>query len=205
MLRSKLFVIIAGLMTCLTVYSQQSFEEAVKAAVNGQLKVYPYSTLRDLYKNFFQDKFGPGHLIQDTVAAEKYLRKELASFGQTEGAYYEPTGWEHNFYRVNLSVIKEELIPYDCFFDAFVRSVSGIVPVSVDVWAKEWMAIDSIICSMDLTLFNYETDRTEIFDLLKQGKYVMHHSKEFEANYSPHYRIIERSVFEKKIRPLLPK
>lgn len=187
------------------VYSQQSFENAVEKAVNDQLKTYPQSTLRDIYKNFFQDNFGPGHLIKDTATAGNYLRKELASFEQAEGAYFEPTGWEHRFYRVNLSVIKEGLVSYAHFFDAFVRSVNGIIPTSVEAWVKEWTAIDSIIQSMNLQLPHYETDRREIFDLLKRGEYVMHHSAEFEANYSPHYRIIEKSVFEKEIKPFLPK
>lgn len=204
MLRFKIILIVTGLIACLDIYPQQMFENAVKTAVNMQLKSYPHSTLRDLYKNFFQDKFGPGHLIQDTVVAGNYLRKELASFEEAEGAYYEPTGWEHRFYRVNLSVIKEGLVPYESFFDAFVRSVNEIVPVSIEIWAEEWKAIDAIIYSMNLTLSGYETDRKEIFDLLKQGEYVMHHSPEFEANYSPHYRIIERSVFEQEIRHLLP-
>lgn len=186
-------------------YSQQSFDIAVKTAVNNQLDTYPHSTLRDIYKNFFQDKFGPGHLIKDTAAAGNYLRKELASFEEAHGDYFEPTGWEHRFYRVNLSVIKEGLVSYEYFFDAFVRSVNGIVPISVEAWEKEWISIDSIIRSMNLQLHNYETDRKEIFDLLRRGEYVMHHSSGFEAHYNPHYRIMERSIFEKEIKCFLPK
>ena len=51
-----------------------------------------------------------------------------------EGAAAEPTGWEGNFYRVNLSVIKKGQIPYAVFFDAFVRSVNGIRPITVAAW-----------------------------------------------------------------------
>lgn len=40
-----------------------------------QMKTYPKSTLKDLYKNFFQDKFGPGHIISDTTSAGKFLKK----------------------------------------------------------------------------------------------------------------------------------
>ena len=52
------------------------FERAVREAVTRQMAAYPQSTLKDLYKNFFQDRFGPGHIIADT-AAGSYLRWEL--------------------------------------------------------------------------------------------------------------------------------
>ena len=183
--------------------AQTVFELAVKKAIDNQLAVYPHSTLQDLYKNFFQDRFGPGHLIPDTAKAGNYLRNELAAIDKASGAYYEPTGWEGRFYRVNLSVIKENLVPYHLFFDAFVRSVNQIVPVSIEEWKAEWIAIDSCIKTLNLNLSDYEKDRQAIFEMLERGEYVMHHSTLFETHYSPHYRIIEKTVFEKEILPFL--
>lgn len=164
---------------------------------------YPKSTLKDLYKNFFQDKFGPGHIVSDTTAAGNYLRREMASYTETEGEIAEPTGWEGNFYRVNLSVIKNGQIPYQTFFDAFIRSVNGIRPVTVAEWQKEWNRIEGIIRSMNLSLPDYENDRKEIDDRLERGEYVGHHSKAFEDSYSPHYRIISKEIFEQELQPLI--
>ena len=118
-----------------------SFERKVKQALAYQMREYPESTLKDVYKNFFQDRYGPGHLLSDTAAAGAYLRRELASYTEVTGPYFEPTGWEGNFYRVNLSVIKQQLVPYEDFFSAFVRSVQGITPVPVSEW-KEQMVND---------------------------------------------------------------
>lgn len=183
--------------------AEKDFETAVRAAVSRQMQTYPESTLKDLYKNFFQDKFGPGHIISDTTAAGNYLRRELASFTECTGDVAEPTGWEGNFLRVNLSVIKDGQIPYPVFFDAFVRSVNGIRPVTVAEWQKEWLQIEAIIRTMEPDLPGYEADRKEIEERLKRGEYVGHHSKAFEAAYSPHYRIISRDIFEKELKPLL--
>ena len=108
---------------CLSATEKKDFEKAVHVAVSRQMQKYPKSTLKDLYKNFFQDKFGPGHIIGDTASAGNYLRRELASYTECTGDIAEPTGWEGNFLRVNLSVIKNGQIPYATFFDAFVRSV----------------------------------------------------------------------------------
>jgi len=175
----------------------------IRVAVENQMTVYPESTLKDLYKNFFQDRFGPGHLIPDTAAAGNYLRSELASIGKTSGAYYEPTGWEGCFYRVNLSVITENIVPYNVYFDAFVQSVNQIVPISIEQWITEWLAIDSVIRSMNLSLADYEKDRMEIIEMLNHGEYVIHHSPQFEQHYEPHYRIIEKKIFERDIKPYL--
>ena len=178
--------------------------EQIRAAVENQLATYPKSTLQDLYKNFFQDYFGPGHIVSDTTSAGAYLDRELSSFEQDSCAYYEPTGYHGNFFRVNLSVIKEGLISRDVFFDAFVRSVSNIETISMEEWKEEWSSIDSVIRAMNLSLANYEQDRKNLFSLLEQGKYVVHHSEPFSEAYDPHYRIINRGIFLKEIQPLLP-
>ena len=179
--------------------------EKIRQSVERQLELYPESTLRDLYKNFFQDRFGPGHIIADNTAADRYLRYELNTAEGFEGLDYEPTGYEGRFYRVNLGVIADGRVPYDKYFDAFVRSVNGITPISIEEWNKEWHEIDSVIVSMGLQLEDLSADRAEIKALIEGGDYVMHHSQRFNDHYQPHYRIIERTIFENEILPLLNK
>lgn len=203
-MRKSVFLLLSILLyTSLQAVEKDVFNEAVRNAVVRQMKAYPKSTLKDLYKNFFQDKFGPGHIISDTTSAGNYLRRELASYSEIEGEIAEPTGWEGNFYRVNLSVIKEGKIPYQTYFDAFIRSVQGIQPVAVSDWKKEWQAIELIIRFMNLSLPGYADDRKEIEERLERGEYVGHHSKVFEETYSPHYRIISKQIFEKELQPML--
>lgn len=177
----------------------------IRQSVERQLELYPESTLRDLYKNFFQDRFGPGHIIADNTAADRYLRYELNAAEGFEGLDYEPTGYEGRFYRVNLGVIADGRVPYEKYFDAFVRSVNNIKPISIEQWRTEWHEIDSVIMSMGLQLENYSVDRAEIKALIDGGDYVMHHSQRFNDHYQPHYRIIERTIFENEILPLLSK
>ncbi len=183
--------------------SEQATHKKIRKAVERQMELYPESTLQDLYKSFFQDRFGPGHIIADPSAADRYLRYELESAENFEGEDYEPTGYEGRFYRVNLSVIADGRVPYEKFFDAFVRSVNGITPISIDEWRNEWQEIDSVIMGMNLQLEDMQEDRAEIENLIDGGEYVMHHSQRFNDHYQPHYRIIERTIFENEILPLL--
>jgi hypothetical protein len=191
-------------MVALLTSCKDTKHERIRIAVENQLSTYPKSTLQDLYKNFFQDYFGPGHIVGDTLSAGAYLNAELESFEQATGAYYEPTGYNGHFYRVNLSVIKEGFISRDAFFDAFLRSVSHIQTITLEAWKQEWKEIDSVIQTMNLSLTHYAVEREKIFSLLEQDKYVMHHSEEFSVAYDPHYRIIRRDIFRKEILPLLP-
>ena len=195
--------IVAGAM--LSCAKKNPTHEKIRHAVEQQLALYPESTLRDLYKNFFQDRFGPGHIIADPSAADKYLRYELESAESFEGLDYEPTGYDGHFYRVNLGVIADGRVSYEKYFDAFVRSVNAIQPISVEQWRGEWHEIDSVIMTMGLELENMAHDRAEIKALIDEGKYVMHHSDRFNEHYQPHYRIIERGIFEREIMPLINK
>jgi hypothetical protein len=184
---------------------QRDRESSIKVAVEHQMELYPCSTLQDIYKNFFQDRFGPGHIISDTASAGEYLREELNSLISFSGVPYEPTGYMGNFYRVNLSVIKEGKVDYDTFFKTFIKSVSGFEPISVQEWKDEWGVINGVVYKMNLNLKHYSRDSLEIAHLLQEGKYVMHHSREFSEAYNPHYRIVRKEYFEKMLLPLINK
>ena len=177
--------------------------DKIKEAVERQLRDYPKSTLQDLYKSFFQDRFGPGHLVNDTSTAGKYLRYELNNSESFHERYYEPTGYENNYYRVNLSVLKDNKISYHKYFDAFLRSVEKIDLDAISEWKEEWSEIESVIISMNLDLENFEEDLKMIHSVLEQGKYAVHHSEIYNSEYQPHYRIIEKKIFEEEILPLI--
>ena len=177
--------------------------ERIKKSVERQLRDYPKSTLQDLYKSFFQDRFGPGHLVSDTSSAGNYLRYELNNSENFHERSYEPTGYENNYYRVNLSVLKENKISYQKYFDAFLRSVEKIDLDAISEWKEEWSEIESVIVSMNLDLENFEEDLEMIHSVLEQGKYAVHHSEIYNSEYQPHYRIIEKKIFEEEILPLI--
>lgn len=203
MTRIATYLTAVALLVVATACTGDSTRERIRQSVERQMERYPHSTLRDLYKNYFQDRFGPGHIIADENAADNYLRYELENAATMEGDDYEPTGYEERFMRVNLSVIADGRVPYDKYLSAFVRSVNGIEPITIEQWREEWAVIDEVIAKMNLNLPDYEADRAEIWALLERGEYVMHHSKLFEQHYDPHYRIIECEIFQREILPLI--
>ena len=184
---------------------QPTMADSIASALEYQLTNYPTSQYRDVYKNFMQDFFGPGHILADTAASARYLRAELAEEGPFDGPLYEPTGYKGNFYRVNLSVIRDSLVPYDVFFDAFVESVQGITPPDGETWMSTWETIDSVIAASNLTFADEAIDRRELSEQFAQGNYIAHHSRRFNETVNFHYRIFSRENFQKIILPALEK
>ncbi len=199
----KYLILIILLLVAPLVDMQAVNKKQVRLAVSRQMQQYPASTLQDIYKNFFQDRFGPGHIVADTARAGAYLREELKQVKHLDVPMYEASAERAAYYRVSLAAIKSGLVSYEVFFSAFIRSVTALPGVDVSDWAKEWASIEKIIRSMSLDLPNYEEDARAIEALLAQGYYAVHHSKAYNLHYQPHYRLIEKKIFEKEILPLL--
>ncbi len=183
--------------------STMTVSDSISEALDYQMSHYPSSQYRDVYKNFMQDFFGPGHILADTAASGRYLRHELAEEGPFEGPLYEKTGFRGNFYRVNLSVIKDSVVPYDLFFNTFVESVQGITPPSGEEWMKTWSIIDSVIINKGIRFPDEEIDRRDLEKQFSEGNYIAHHSQRFNDSVHFHYRIISRDNFENIILPLI--
>lgn len=178
-------------------------EDTIRKALEYQRLNYPASQYRDVYKNFMQDYFGPGHILNDTTATGKYLRYELSTTENFDGPDFEPTGFQGNFYRVNIKFLKDNTIPYDVFFDAFVESVQGIVPPEPEEWMKTWSLIDSQIKAIGWKFENEEEDRKQLSEQFKEGDFIVHHSDNYNNSVNFHYRIISKDRFDKIIRPYI--
>ena len=165
---------------------------------------YPKSRLLDLYKNFFQDKFGPGHMVADTASAGAYVRRELLAVkGRSQVDYVETTGWEGKFVRVDMALLKENIVDYSTFFDAFIKSTSQAEYPDIDKWNVEWKEIESIIRKIYPQIPLIDEDSAAIDKLLGSGNYAIHHSEEYSKAYDPHYRLISRAIYETSLKPLI--
>lgn len=186
-----------------SVSSAENEKTKITAHINGAIAKYPLITLSDIYKGAFQDFMGPAHIIPDRESARAYIAREIENAGSLSGELYEPCSWMGNYYRVNLSVIKMGLVSLDTFTDAFVKSAKGIDSLLVKEWQGIWESALPAIREAAPEIEGFREDSARISTLLQQGKYVIHHSDIFNATYHPHYRIMEKNIFEKEILPLL--
>lgn len=143
----KKYLFIFGFMAFIpsVIHGKQKAEVAadkVRTALLKQFEIYPQSRLSDIFSS--QDKFGPGHLLSDTARAGAYIRSELA---QMEDVTYSPDidsiGWEQNFVRINLVLVKKGVITYGQLFRAFTESMKREFP-DISGWREEWNVIRKI-------------------------------------------------------------
>ena len=192
----------------------------VEGFINRQMQNYPKSQLLDIYKSCFQDYMGAEHLVSDRQMVKAYLDEELntTSLDDLMPWYYEPCGIDSSYYRVSIRAIKESLVSEDQLLNAFIRSArstSGrLLPTgrknsekqpSVESWSERWHKIIGTIDQMKLDMPNYQEDKQFIDSVLSVGKYAISHSLDYREAYHPHYRIVERSIFEKEIKILIEK
>ena len=177
----------------------------IRGFINRQMQTYPKSRLLDIYKSCFQDYMGAEHLVSDRQMVKAYLDEELnnTSLDDLMPWYYEPCGIDSSYYRVSIRAIKESLVSEDLLLNAFIRSANTENRPSVESWSKRWHKIIGTIDQMTLDMPNYQEDKQFIDSVLSVGKYAISHSPDYREAYHPHYRIVERSIFEKEIKNLI--
>ena len=177
----------------------------IQTFVQKQMETYPKSRLLDIYKSCFQDYMGAEHLVSDRQRVKAYLDEELqsTSLDSLMTWLYEPCGVDGRNVRVSIRAIKEGLIKEDMLLDAFIRSANTSERRSIESWCDRWHVIIGTIEQMQLQLPNYDKDKQFIESILSAGKYAISHSPEYREAYHPHYRIVEKGIFEREIKPLI--
>ena len=184
--------------------AQEIDKMALRMAVERQLAVYPQSTLQDVYKAFYQEHFGPEHMIADTAAVRQYLDYELTTMaGERGGLYYEPIGLNGDYVRVYLKAVKDSIITADELLQAFIDSANGQREQQVE-WSVLWQAIIDVIKEMNISLANFDKDMP-VLQQASERNQAVHHSRTYNDAYHPHYRIVDRHIFELLLKHLIDK
>ena len=180
--------------------AQEIDKAALRMAVERQLGDYPQSTLQDVYKAFYQEHFGPEHMIADTAAVRSYLDYELSAMGDERGSlYYEPIGLNGDYVRVYLKAVKDRIITADELLQAFIDSANGQREQQVE-WSVLWQAIIDVIKEMNISVANFDEDMPVLRQASERNQAV-HHSRAYNDAYHPHYRIVDRHIFELLLKP----
>lgn len=169
-------------------------------------KQHPDAQLRDVYKYCFQDKFGPAHIIADSLSCAHYIDEEVKRWDTVDWGgqqFYEPLELYGNYVRVNIRAVKQGKITTGQLTSALLRSGTPPDSASIAEWAQEWNRIVTNLSNMAITISNFKQDSIYIAELLNKGEYVVHHSKQFNRVNHYNYRLIRRDIFEKELLPYL--
>jgi hypothetical protein len=170
-----------------------------------QIKNHPNQTLQDVYKSCYQDEYGPGHLISNESSAINSLLQEINTIEKdyTPVTLFERTGIYGNYLRVDLTLVRDGVIPFFVLFRALTISATIGGQKSDENWSTIWSEIVEEVKKAELKFENFEEDLANLDRISKSEDKVVHHSEMYENIYHPHYRIIEKNAFEKFIKPFI--
>ena len=170
-----------------------------------QIENHPNQTLQDVYKSCYQDEYGPGHLISNESSAINSLLQEINTIEKdyTPITLFEQTGIYGNYLRVDLTLVRDGIIPFFVLFRALTISATIGGQKSDENWSTIWSEIVEEIKMEGLKFEHFEEDLANLDTISKSEDKVVHHSEMYENVYHPHYRIIEKNAFEKFIKPFI--
>lgn len=177
----------------------------IEQAVTHYIETYPSSRLQDVYKVFYQDRFGSEHLVKNPNIVLQYINEEVAELDSKNFIpMVEEIGWRHNCVRVNLQLVKSGKITAAQLADAFIETANNpLSSADTTQWTTEWKYILNAIIKNKHSIIDFRQDSTDIDSLLKiNPNAAIHHSQEFRDIYHPHYRVVEKSLFIRKFGTL---
>jgi hypothetical protein len=172
-------------------------ESKTEEFVNKEFATFPESRFVDIYKSFFQDAYGPEHLIPDTTHAGMYLSEELQNENWPDTLMWQATGINHDFYRINLVLVKNGTIPRDTFLLAMLESATLARTPVITEFKKQVNELFEVVKKQRPNLPDLEKDKAAIDAQLDKSEVMMHHSEHYLQTYQRRYRIIHHSVFER--------
>lgn len=178
-------------------------------AIHSILKKYSDATLIDIYKYLFQSRFGPEHLVSDSLIAFNMLKDELNNEEiksyklKSDTLLMELLYPDKKYVRVDLSLVKDRVIPINLFFTAFLQSFEKHDSLKIEKWKNDWNQIVQRLENENLKIKNFKEDKNKIENAFRQNRFVFSHSQIYKTHYKPHYRIINYKIFEKFLLPYL--
>ena len=185
----------------------KSSKEIDLTILREQIENHPNQTLQDVYKSCYQDEYGPGHLISNESSAINSLFQEINSIEKdySPTTLIEKTGIYGNYLRVDLTLVRDGIVPFFVLFRALKISATIGGQKSDKNWDKIWNEIAQAIIDSDIRFENFEEDLDRLEKISKSDDKVVHHSEMYEDTYHPHYRIIEKNVYNDVIKPYINK
>jgi hypothetical protein len=164
------------------------------AALAVHLERRPEAEAVDIYKFLHQGVFGPGHMVQDRSAAERYLEHETKTLELVDSndPLCEALGGSPAMVRIHLRPYLEAGFDDATLIDLFVESANQI---KGDVGIMNQALRDAVGWLKSVGRIEQAGDLEQLrIEHHADGFPALHHSEGFRAAYHPAYRVILREL-----------
>lgn len=163
--------------------------------IRQELNLFPKANLQDIYKLFYQDFFGPSHFIPEKESAKIMIEREIKK-SSTRTIHYDilPVFSVNKFLRVDLSILKSDLDVHQ-FSEIFFLSTKIKIHQPFQ-WKKQW---DNIMKTVEKNYPDLLKNISSVNEMKKCSiqNLTVHHSRIYNLEYQPHYRLIAECIWKK--------
>ena len=161
-----------------------------KELLLAEIQRHPNSKVEDIYKFIHQASFGSEHAVKDTSAVRKWMENEIASLDYSgNDKIIDYLSADKKLARVNLRPYLSKGFDPNLLLDAFIKTANNYKG-SVEDFNSFWKAAEKL-AKDDKFKFKAKELNTFFEEQSKNGFPAVHHSKEYEAEYKPAYRVVD--------------
>ncbi len=166
-------------------------EVRFRQILQDQAARYPLMEIQDVYKLVHQAALGSEHAVRDTVAAQRWMQREVAALADgPDDPLLDPLTPDSQLVRVHLRPYLAGGGDPDALVRAFVET-ANTYPGSEERLRRFWHYAER---SAEAGILPFSRDATAAFlaEQAEAGYPAMHHSAQYEAAYAPAYRVVAR-------------
>jgi hypothetical protein len=161
----------------------------MKEILQKEIRKHPEMEIQDIYKFIHQAAMGSEHAVKDTTAVREWMENEIAGlkFDRLENLVdtISPGG---KIVRINLRPYLKAGYDTEKLLNSFIKTANEFKG-SIIILEKYIQAVLELIEDGRINLQKEEAEK--FFEEMKIKKYpAAHHSKIYEEEYSPAYRVI---------------
>jgi hypothetical protein len=172
-----------------------------REVVLSHISRYPLAQIEDLYKLTYQAAFGSEHAVKGINSARKWLLREINQLeeGSAE-SLFDPISADGQILRVHLRPYLETGADPELLIEAFVKTANEYRG-SLELLLNYWKIVEYTV---EICEILSEPARLRLFfsKMEADGFPAVHHSRPYQENYNPHYRVVSRDYLPPDIMNL---
>ena len=183
-------IIVAGLILFSNACRQSHDTLSIKNLLLEEIKKHPHSKVEDIYKYLHQAAFGSEHAVKDTAAVKKWMENEIAKLDfSISDDLIDNLSPDGKLARINLRPYLQKGYDVKILLDAFIKTANNFKG-STRNFKLFWKAAGELAKEKKM-IFTVEEMNSFFEEQSKKEFPATHHSKEYEAEYKPAYRVVD--------------
>lgn len=189
------FILFPVVLSLSLISAQEKSKTSYKELLLAEIKRHPHSKVEDIYKFIHQASFGSEHAVKDTIAVRKWMENEISNLDLSiNDEMFNQLSPDGKLVRINLRPYLNKGFDPNLLLDAFIKTANNFKGKAND-FKMYWKAAEKLAKS---NKFKFTSEELNAFfeEQSKNKLHAIHHSREYELEYKPAYRVIDSQYMQ---------